>query len=666
MPIDFNKWGNEPDTLDFDRIKGIALSNIEMVLHRWLPGGKAVRGEYLCASIRGGAGESCSTSISKGTGGDFAGDERWGDPIDMVATIEGISQGEAAKKLEAFLGITEGTPTPPPIQKQTEEEKRATAQQVSAVLWMEGEACPPTHPYLIKKQVNVDNGVRYHPATGNLLIPLRDGQDILGVQRITATGEKKVNPGGRLSGCYHVIQGELDTVYICEGYATAMTVHMATGKTAVMAVSAGNLQAVGEKLAKMYPAARLVFAADNDQGGEKNPGIEMAEKAVRHLKRGQVIAPPFPEGQKGDWNDYALIHGGAATKALLSAKSQLPLLVDIMDFAPKAPEYLIDRLIETPATGVLLGASGSGKSFVALDWALSVATGHKWCGREVKKGPVIYICGEGKHGVTRRVGAWYQAHGVKQERGQFFLTTKRVEIGKDSSAYLTAIINEKAEKHGKPAMIVVDTLARSVPAGCDENSVKDMQEWMNNIDSIRDEYECMVLVVHHTGHSKDAAQRGRGSSAIIGALDFEAALDKHKKIIINTKMKDGEEWAPIRYELHGVEVDNWSSAVVKYDFDYDPKKAARETAYRIAARAALREAIQAEGIGNMCLKETWIICMKERFDEDQKESSRKALTRRGGEIDKMIEGGEVKFDGKYYMPIASDKDITRSMFNEIL
>ena len=46
MTINFNLWGNEPadDKIDFERINAIAMSNIETVLHRWLPDGTDILG----------------------------------------------------------------------------------------------------------------------------------------------------------------------------------------------------------------------------------------------------------------------------------------------------------------------------------------------------------------------------------------------------------------------------------------------------------------------------------------------------------------------------------------------------------------------------------------------------------------------------------------------
>ncbi|MBK9442974.1 MAG: AAA family ATPase [Comamonadaceae bacterium] len=58
---------------------------------------------------------------------------------------------------------------------------------------------------------------------------------------------------------------------------------------------------------------------------------------------------------------------------------------------PKPVVFLIDEMIETDCVAMVFGASGSGKSFLAIDWSCSVATGTPWLDRDVKQGSVFYL-----------------------------------------------------------------------------------------------------------------------------------------------------------------------------------------------------------------------------------------------------------------------------------
>lgn len=77
-----------------------------------------------------------------------------------------------------------------------------------------------------------------------------------------------------------------------------------------------------------------------------------------------------------------------------------------------AVEYLVAGLIEKDTTGQLFGPSGGGKTFVALDLALSVAAGGHFNDRPAKQGIVLYLAGEGHGGLRRRVKAWHIYHGA--------------------------------------------------------------------------------------------------------------------------------------------------------------------------------------------------------------------------------------------------------------
>lgn len=184
-------------------------------------------------------------------------------------------------------------------------------------------ADPDQAPYLVRKGVGA-HGVRFtHP--GTLLVPLRDAAGKLwNLQRIApakpANGapEKLFMKGGRKSGLWHLVgelasDGGTDTtgpavLLIAEGYATAATLHEATGYPVAVAFDAGNLQPVARALRQQHPAALLVLCGDDDQATEAqsgtNPGRQKATAAAQAVRGLAVFPEGLPPGGS-DFNDLA-------------------------------------------------------------------------------------------------------------------------------------------------------------------------------------------------------------------------------------------------------------------------------------------------------------------------------------------------------------------------
>lgn len=201
------------------------------------------------------------------------------------------------------------------------------------------------------------------------------------------------------------------------------------------------------------------------------------------------------------------------------------------------PEPLIDKTLDRNTVALLVGPAGSYKSFVALDWACSVATGTPWQGRHTKKGHVVYIAGEGAYGLNQRISAWEAHHNIKVPHDQLTVIHHPVQLGRpDELAALIEVIKSK------PTVVVIaDTVARCI-VGLDENAAKDMGLVIDAATRLRDCTDNgVVVLVHHTG--KDG-KTIRGSSALEGGVDTIYAAKAQSKphlILDRRKRKDGPE-----------------------------------------------------------------------------------------------------------------------------
>ena len=209
------------------------------------------------------------------------------------------------------------------------------------------------------------------------------------------------------------------------------------------------------------------------------------------------------------------------------------------------PDWRIASILPDAALTVLFGPSGVGKSFLSLDWALSIQTGRPWLGRETVQGDVVYVAAEGSAGIGRRLRAWKAAHGASGLLGARFLPHP---VQLRTSADVTGFVGELLGfGDRRPSLVVVDTLARCFVGG-DENSAKDMGVLVDAAERIRRETGAGVLLVHHTGKS---GLEERGSSALRGAADTMLSLsEKSGNLTLRcVKQKDAEPFGPVPLRL---------------------------------------------------------------------------------------------------------------------
>ena len=226
-----------------------------------------------------------------------------------------------------------------------------------------------------------------------------------------------------------------EPIFIVEGEKAAEKV----AKVGLLATTShGGAKKWQPVLNKWFEGRNVIVLPDNDEAGKAHADMVIANLfgVAGRIKR--VELPNLPE--KGDIVDWLASNDQEAFLAAVKATPAIEVAPepvaeaddynndnneDLFEFV--GADYLrnmppIDWVIGDGDSGiitqhglsVMYGAPGAGKSFVALDMALSISTGTPWQGIPTRQGKVLYIAGEGVGGLGKRLKAWEAHNGVRE------------------------------------------------------------------------------------------------------------------------------------------------------------------------------------------------------------------------------------------------------------
>ncbi|HFV1480042.1 TPA: LPD7 domain-containing protein, partial [Escherichia coli] len=190
-----------------------------------------------------------------------------------------------------------------------------------------------------------------------LVIPFSNGRgEIRSYQRIPVTGGKdaRILKDSEKTGNWFTFGTPENgrPLLFAEGYATAASLHEATGLPVLMTVDAGNMIAVAENARQIWTDSPFVFCADNDHQREINKGVFSATKAAE-VTNGEVIIPAFTEAEKAqgltDFNDLDASRGRDDFQHVMNAQlKHIGIPTPNSDTADHREAVVIGNLIFTP------------------------------------------------------------------------------------------------------------------------------------------------------------------------------------------------------------------------------------------------------------------------------------------------------------------------------
>lgn len=514
----------------------------------WLPGYDKARKQgdelWLPSPLRSDRSiGSFSVNLSTGLFSDFASPDDKGDALTLYARVKGMTDAEAAK---ALAGHQESAPT----------------FDVSAMLAARSGTQEPVEFFSIaqKKTVPISKKWFYTDGACSFWVgrhDMPDGKKEIAPLRQSGSGwalGKPVAPaaGYPLYNLDKLLSSPEAVFVLTEGEKAADAV---PAPFIGVTWSSGAASWQKTNFSPLTDRDIIIWPDHDDPGGKCMDGIEEAIKnKVKKLRR--VDPEPFwpigfdiaDIGTDDDRERYIL-----AAKTIAKKKSVFEL-VKYGDTEVKPTPWLIKNIFEADSTSCVFGASGSGKSYLALDVSCCVASGIDFFGNKVKhQGSVAYIAGEGFHGLSKRVRAWEIKNETPLKSAPLYISRSSARLCDD--AFMVEVektIAEVAEVEGTLALVVIDTWARNI-AG-DENDSSDSSKAISALDSIRGKYGCAMIVVHHTGVG--ATDRARGSSVLKASLDAEYIVTKDKDImaLTSTKMKDNPPPPPLFFDFQYVDL----------------------------------------------------------------------------------------------------------------
>lgn len=205
------------------------------------------------------------------------------------------------------------------------------------------------------------------------------------------------------------------------------------------------------------------------------------------------------------------------------------------EFAKKKfpPLKLVVPGVLPEGTIILAGPPKTGKSFLALSLAVSVATGRPALGQiPVRQRGVLYLALE--DGDRRTQGRFLRFLG--EDKASLDFSFKWKAVGNGCVENLEAWI----ESHPTTGLIVIDTAKRIRPKTSGRRGVYDEDyEFLAPLSDFAHKKSLCILIVHHTRKTRkeddgDPMERVSGSTGMTGAVDGTLVLSRKRNSLAGT------------------------------------------------------------------------------------------------------------------------------------
>ena len=292
---------------------------------------------------------------------------------------------------------------------------------------------------------------------------------------------------------------------------------------------------VRHRLPEFLRAARL-YLNESDPEHMKTSCPHCGQEAT-------VLEIPFSEpqyrwtcpfcGQNGDAIQYAMAYLKLTEEqAILKVCRLLGERITFLQ-AQSAEELMrkeyppLNELVEgllSPGLFILAGAPKSGKSWLVLQLAHHVSMGIPLWGRQVRQCKVLYLALEDtEQRLQNRLLKICNGN-----TGLIFFATEAEVLDRGFEDQIRSFL----QTHSETGLVIVDTLAKIREVSSRRNAYAEDYSTMTRLKNLAQQYDLVILVVHHTRKQESADIMGMisGTNGLMGCADGAMVLDRPDRL----------------------------------------------------------------------------------------------------------------------------------------
>jgi hypothetical protein len=273
-----------------------------------------------------------------------------------------------------------------------------------------------------------------------------------------------------------------------------------------------------------YPADHASYYADVViEHARRDKGFALVDVAATHFQDATKTTDEILEALQ---QQVAALRSKPTSEA---AKLRPVGVGELIRNNPSLRPVVIDGLLREGETANLIAASKTGKSFLAVGLAWSIATGRPWLGHEVKQGKVLILDNElHPETISRRLEDVARAMQIDFEEHRDDVEVLSVRsMGVD----LMTLGHRVSIEPGRYRIVIIDALYRFIPLGVSENDNAQMMRLYNRLDELAETWQAALVIVHHSSKGDQAGKSvtdvGSGAGAISRAADTHLTIRPH-------------------------------------------------------------------------------------------------------------------------------------------